>query len=408
MILLKLAVRNTFRNLRRTLITMAAISLGLALMITSNNLTFGSYQTMISTGISVMAGHVVVQGEGWQEERDSRMVVHDAAAHAQTLTQTFPDAVIVQRSMLQGLLMSPVSSVGVMLTAVDPTVEPKVSDWQDKLIEGEYLTDDRGILLGSLLAESLQVKLGDKVVLMAQGEGETSSRLFRVRGLIQTGAKNIDGFIGIITLPAAQEVLALPDAVNQISVHLDNPDDTAAATDAARAALAGVSDIEVLAWPEALPELYSMIQLDRASNNTIMAIIGLIVALGVLNTVLMSVMERIREFGVMLAVGTSPGRLVTIIMLEGLVLGVTSISLGIGLGMLASWPLIVHGIDYSEMMGESMTTAGVTLSAVVHAELDWERLIIYSLTGLVLVILTAAWPAWRASRLRPVESMRHV
>ncbi|MFT5682772.1 MAG: ABC-type lipoprotein release transport system permease subunit [Myxococcota bacterium] len=406
--LLKLAIRNTFRNLRRTLITMAAISFGLALMIVSNNLTFGSYQAMISTGISTMAGHVVVQGEGWQAERDSRLVVQNATATAATLTAAFPDATIVRRSVLQGLLMSPVNSVGVMLTAIDPAIEPQVSDWQDKVVEGEYLTDDRGILIGSLLAESLQVGLGDKVVLMAQGEGETSSRLFRVRGLIHTGAKNIDGFIGIITLPAAQEVLALPDAVNQISIHLNNPDDTAQATALAKSALSGVSDIEVLAWPEALPEMHSMIQIDRASNNTIMAIIGLIVALGVLNTVLMSVMERIREFGVMLAVGTSPRRLVTIIMLEGLVLGVVSIALGIGIGMLASWPLIVHGIDYSEMMGEAMTTGGVTLSAVVHAAPDWERLIIYSVIGLVLVVLTAIYPAWRASRLKPVESMRHI
>lgn len=406
--LLKLAFRNVFRNLRRTLITMTAIALGLALMILSNNLTFGSYQAMITTGISTMAGHVVVQGEGWQADREMTQVVHEASTHAAALQQTFPDATIVQRSFVTGLLMSPTSSVGVAMTAIDPAVETKVSDWQDKVVEGEFLSDDRGILLGTILADSLQVELGDKVVLMAQGEGDTSSRLFRVRGLVQTGSKNVDGFFAMVTLPAAQEVLSLPDAVNQISIHLDDPDSAADATAQAQAALAEVSDIEVLSWEGALPEIYNLIQIDRASNNTILAIIGFIVALGVLNTVLMSVMERIREFGVMLAVGTSPRRLVTIIMLEGLVLGVVSIALGIALGMLASWPLIVHGIDYSAMMGESFETGGITLSAVIHAAPDWERLIIYSTTGLVLVVLTAVYPAWRASRLKPVESMRHV
>ena len=101
--LLKLAIRNTFRNLRRTLITMAAISLGLALMIVSNNLTYGSYQAMITTGISTMAGHVVVQHPQWQEERDPRMVVDNAAARTEALSQAFPEATVVQRSFLQGL-----------------------------------------------------------------------------------------------------------------------------------------------------------------------------------------------------------------------------------------------------------------------------------------------------------------
>lgn len=406
MILLKLALRNIFRNLRRTLITVAAIAGGLALMITSNNLAFGSYSAMIRAGVSAMAGHVVVQAKGWQEERDLDLVVPQAAARAAELRALRPDAVVVPRMFFPGLLSSPQNSIGIMLTAIDPTLEPLVSDWQDKLAEGEFLSDDRGILLGAGLAESLQVETGGKVVLMSQGDEDVSSRLFRVRGLIKTGGKDIDGFFAMITVPAAQALLGTPDAVHQLSVHLPDPDDTPQAV--AQIAEKMPADLEVLGWKDALPELYQMIQLDRQSSNTMMGIIGFIVALGVLNTVLMSVMERMREFGVMLAIGTSPRFLVRLILLEGAVLGVISVAVGVMLGMLASWPLIVNGLDYSKMMGEGFETAGVTINSVVYAMVDWERLIIFSVCGVVMALLAAIYPAWKVAHLHPIESMRHV
>ena len=412
-LLLKLAFRNIFRNTRRTLITIAAISLGLSLMIVSNNLSFGVYQDMIRAGISTMAGHVVIQAEGWQQSRESDQVVTQAAARRAVLEAAFPEAVVLPRAFFQGLLTSPQNAVGVTLTAIDPGREIAVSDWHKKLVEGEFLAPDddgRGVILGVVLADSLQVKVGDKVVLMTQGQEEVSSHLLRVRGLMQTGSKDMDGFMAMVAMPAAQAALEQPDTAHQLSLHLPDPEDYPAATARAEAALAAAGlggGVEVLGWPQALPEVTEMIRMDRGSNNAILAIIGFIVALGVLNTVLMSVMERIREFGVMLAVGTSPRRLVSLIVLEGFLLGLLAVSLGVALGMLLSWPLITSGLDYSAMMGDSMSTAGVTIDSVVHAAVDWERLIIFSVSGLIMTVLSTLYPALKAARLQPVESMRH-
>ena len=137
----KLAARNVWRNRRRSLITMAAISLGLAMMIWGRNLNAGSYDEMVSVGVSQMAGHVVVQYPGWQEERDKDQLVPAASSVSAKLQDEFPDATVVSRAFLSGLLTSPNNSVGIGLNAVQPSGETLVADWEDKLTSGAWLED---------------------------------------------------------------------------------------------------------------------------------------------------------------------------------------------------------------------------------------------------------------------------
>lgn len=406
----KLAFRNLARNKRRTLITLAAISGGLALFIWSITLATGSYRQMIRTGVSTLAGTVVVQGEGYQEEQDAEIGVPEADRVAETLAGLYPDGTVVRRSFVSGLLSSPGNSVGVAATAIDPAVEPAVSDWHEKVIEGEYLSPDdtRGVLIGRSMAETLGVEVGDKLVMMAQGAEEVNSRLFRVRGIFSTGSAEMDGFLALIHLDAARELLEQPGAATQVSLHLDDIERAPEARAAAAEALGGQA-LEVLTWDEALPELYMMIRRDRETNDVMMAFIGLIAAFGVLNTVLMSVMERIREFGVLLALGMPPKRLSRMVLLEGTLLGALGVSLGLGLGLLASWPLVVYGIDFSSLMGmEQMDMGGVAISAKIKGAIDLPRSIGYCVAGTVMTALASVYPAYRASTLQPVEAMNHV
>ena len=165
--------------------------------------------------------------------------------------------------------------------------------------------------------------------------------------------------------------------------------------------------LEVLPWQDALPELYQFILMDRGSNNAMMAVIGFIVALGVVNTILMSVLERTREFGVMLAIGVSPSRVARLILLESALLGVVSVTIGAALGALMTWPLIEYGLDVSAAMGDQMQAAGVSVSSIFRAAWDWPAMITYCSAALILSALAGAWPAWRAAHLRPVDAMRH-
>jgi ABC-type lipoprotein release transport system permease subunit len=406
--ILKLASRNVWRNRRRSLITMTAIAGGLALMIWGRNLNSGSYDEMVKVGVSQMAGHVVVQYPGWQEDRDKDQLVPAASTVAATLEQAFPDATVISRSFLSGLLTSPNNSVGIGLNAVQPTGEARVAGWADKITEGEWLKDGdtRGIVIGTGVAETLQVGLNDKVVFMTQGADEVTSRLFRVRGLVRTGSKELDGFFAIATLEAAQELVEQPDAAHQVSVHLSDPKRSEEAAIKAASLFKG-QDLQVLNWMEAIPEIYQLIKMDQKYNFLFMFIIGVIVAVGVANTVLMAVMERIREFGVLLAVGMSPRRLAALVVVEGMVLGVLSVALGVVLGSVLTWPLYKNGWDLTGVMGDSYEISGVAISAVLYAQYDWTSTFLFATGGVVMTVLATLYPAFKAARLEPVEAMNH-
>lgn len=408
MLLLKLALRNLLRHRLRTGITTFAILSGLGFMIMSLNLNDGVYSQMTRAGISQMAGHVVVQGRGYQANPDVKIAVDGATEVAARLGAALPEAVIVPRVVMQGLVTSPQSSNGVGLTGIDPTLEPKVSNWHTKVVEGSFIESDRDILLGRALAENLDVKLGDKVVVMAQGEGEVASRLFRVKGLLSVGTDDIDAFLAMVHIDAARELLARPDAATQVTAHIPDPEQTEDATARARAALPD-SGVEVLSWKEALPEVYQYIQMDANTNHVFMGIIGLIVALGVLNTVLMSVLERVREFGIMMALGLTPSQIARLILLEGLLLGLVATALGVAAGLAMTWPLATHGLDYAAFTGESgLEVSGMSVDSLMKANYAWDKTAAYAIASLLMTVLASVYPAIKASKLRPVDAMRHV
>lgn len=407
--LLKMALLNLGRNLRRTLITVTAISGGLSLMVFNDALSNGMYGELIGIGVSTMAGHVVVQAEGYQRDPEMQSLVTDAGRVDDVLQDSFPGERVVARMLVQGLLQSPRNAVGVVVNGVMPDREPQVSDWAEKVVLGDWLSgDDREILVGEGLAAALEVEPGDKIVLMAQGKEEVTSRMFRVRGLLRTGSADIDGSLAIAPLAALAGLLEAPGAAHQVSVHLADPRDTAAATARARAALADRPDLEVLSWQEALPDLTNFVIQDRNSARVFMLVIGLIVAMGVLNTVLMSVMERVRELGVMLALGVKPARVAGLILLEGAILGLLAAVLGVGLGLLMVWPAAVHGIDFSALMGQTVEVSGVSMASRVFPKADPWALFVFALFAWIFTILSAIWPAVHAARLCPVDAMRHI
>ena len=411
--LFRLAFRNLWRNPRRTGITLAAVVVGLGIMILMITLQSGQYRDMIRAAVGSQAGHVVVQAEGYQEDKDAELVVTDVAAIEARLAEAFPDATVASRIRLGGLLTSTTGSVGGAVMGVQPEAEARVQDLpREQIVEGEWLADDddRGIVLGAKMAETLGVELGDKVVYMGQhGDAEEmASRMFRVRGLFRTGADPIDGFLAYTHLSATQELLGQEDVAHMVTLHLAHPDEAGPAAETAAGLLGEREGLDVLPWREALPELYGLIEIDRVSGDVMLAILGLIVAMGVLNTVLMSALERTREFGVMLAVGMKPRRLAALVLAEGTVLGVIGAGLGLGFGLLISWPLVVYGIDYSAFMGaETFESAGIAISTLMKGQINPVRTGWYVVMAVVFTTLAAVYPAVYVSRLEPVDAMHH-
>ena len=168
----------------------------------------------------------------------------------------------------------------------------------------------------------------------------------------------------------------------------------------------GAPGRDVLDWPEALPELVHFIRIDRVSGDAFMTVMGLIVAMGVLNTVLMSVLERTKEFGVLLSIGMRPGRLAGLVLLESMVLGVLGSLVGTVFGGLLVAYLVAYGIDYSAYLGESLEMEGLVLSTHMMGAWDPDRMFMYVVATVVVTILAGMYPAYHLSRLEPVEALR--
>ncbi len=407
LILVKLALRNLHRNLRRTLITTAAIALGLSMLMFSSAGTDGICNNMIATGTGSQAGHVVLRGPQ-DLELELQPVLEDAPALTATLAETLPDATITQRVFIDGLIASTTGTMGVGIGAVLPGVEATVNKVDDRIVEGEYLDDDpRGIVLGSTLAESLDVGLGDKVVLMAQGADGIESRMFRVKGTFTMGIDQIDGFYGQVTLPAAQEMMGLGQGVHQIAAHLDSARDTARATEDLRAALPVRDELEVLSWQQALPQLAEYVAAEKAEIYVVYAVIFFMVGLGIVNTVLMSVLERMRELGVMMALGTTPRKLAALVLTESALLGIFASAVGVALGLAIVVPLGSAGLDLTALTGGTMEVAGLPLDFTIYPDMDPAKLAIYVVGVWLLTVMSAVYPAYKAATLEPVKCLQH-
>jgi len=402
--LLRMAFRNLFRNKRRTLITMTAIAVGMALINVTITIQHGSYTDLINRGVSSIAGHVVVRSPGFLDDPELR--VTDSAAHAKRLASVAPDAVVQRRIMLGGLLSSTSGSAAVQSVAVEPEISRDIGSMYDEMVSGDWLETDRDIIIGARLAETLDVKEGDKLVFMGQSGGEMTSRLFRLKGVFKTGAADVDGFMVVMPFAAGQEILGGNDLATMVTLHLDDAAAWPAAVDAAQTAFDG-TDVDVLSWKGALPDVDAFITADRSIGQGMLFALFIIVSMGVFNTFLMSVLERTREFGVLQSIGMKPNQIAKLVLVEGALLGFFGVCMGSLLGVGLSYPIVVSGLDFSESMGEGMSNAGVVMSTIVYGAWDIPRMVVFAFACFVVTFLAAIWPAWKVSRLEPVKALRN-
>ncbi|MCA9622436.1 MAG: ABC transporter permease [Myxococcales bacterium] len=421
MISLLIAYRSFIRQRRRSILSAAAISLSLALMLVFVGFADDGHTRMAEIGIRLGAGHVLVQGSGYQERQTLDLVVPDPAEVVATarLLPHVTDAVVRVNS--GGLLQAGELSSAVLVSGVDPHLEPQVSTVAsaDHRVSGDYLRARQDmpftqgpadIYLGADLADRLEVGLGDRVVLTVspRGTAEPSSAAFRVRGTFRTGLRELDGGAAQIPLGEAQRLFDLGQSATQVAVMVDELDRSDATAAALAASLGPHSGLEVLGWKVALRELYEAIVLDDLSMYLMMAIVFVVVAIGIFNTVLMSVAERTRELGVMMAIGTSKGQLFGIVLAEAAVLAVVAAAIGVGLGLMGHGYIATHGIDVGALAGGNYELAGITIGGKLYSRLSVGVVVRWTLVVIGLVIASATYPAWRASRLEPVEAMRHV
>ncbi len=402
-----LAFRNIRSNVRRSIISILAIAVGLAVLIFSGTLRVGQYDTLVHSGVSQLAGHVVIQQQGFQENKEPTFILQDARTIREQMQSTFPDATITTRTYMGGLLSSTSNPTFITITGVDPEAEAIVSDMPNKVIEGEWLSDNpKDILIGRNTAEMLKVELGDKLVFTISANGEMNANLFRVKGIFSTGSDEIDAFTGFVHYKATEELLGSEHAAHQVAVHLVDVFDTDDAVVTTKALLTD-PNLDILSWKEALPDIINMIEVDKIANLLINFVLFSIVALGIVNTMLMSVLERLNQFGVLMSIGVKLKDLIRMIIYEGVILGIIGSLLGIVLGIVISYPLVEYGLDLSNRVGDGIQIGGTVNSAVLYGKYSTSLMIFYALFALMFSIIATLYPAYKLSKLNPIEAMRH-
>lgn len=407
-----LAWRNLWRHKRRTLITASSIAFGVLLAVTFTGAADYFYTRMIDAGANMGMGHVTLAAPDFNRAPSSKKFLSDADRLMRQSRQLDAVNKVAPRIQSQAMFASARKSVGGLFIAVDPTLgKDNKNVFLQALIEGDLIAegDERSIVLGSELAKKLGVELGKKVIYTTTDKnGDIVSDIGRVSGIFKTGADELDGALAILPLKKAQQLLGYQsDEVNMIALTLKDQRHSVEMQQRLQA-MAAFDKAEILTWQQTQPDLAGMIAVDKSSNYISQLLIALLVAAGILNTMLMSVLERVREFGVMVALGMSPGRLFGMVMLESFWLAWLGLIIGTVVTIPWYWFMYTTGIDLSGAYGEGFSFGGVLMDTTFKLRLFADSII--AILGVLfgLAMLASAYPAWRAGHVPAVDSLKTI
>lgn len=408
--LLKMAWRNLWRSKRRTLITLGSVAFGVWLAVTFIGIGENSYSGMLETGARMGAGHVTIQPKGYQDAPGLDRSIPDGERIRAAIAAEPDVERAVARIAAQSMFATARRSVGGALFGVDPRYESGADNvFLDAIVEGTAFEtpDAKQILIGRGMANKLGVGLKKRVVYTLVDEhGELVSDVARVVGIFDTGVIEVDSGVALLPIDTVRKLLGYGEGeATMVSVFLEDHREA----DAARAKLATsyeAGDREVLTWKSTQPELAGVIAMDRTMNYIFQILIGLLIAAGVFNTLLMSVLERRREFGVMMAIGTRPRELFELVVAESVLVGLGGLVAGGLLTIPWYWFMNTHGIDMSAIQGSQTSVNGVLVDPIMRLLLYPSSMVAILCGVLVLTVLAGLYPAWQAGRVPPVESLK--
>ncbi|HUT63096.1 MAG TPA: FtsX-like permease family protein [Anaerolineae bacterium] len=409
MLWIKMGWRNLWRNRRRSLIELTSIAGSIFLAVFMNNLAVGSYAQMINDGVRMGSGHIGVYRTQYLELRKTELTM-DTSTIVPALEHETGVAAVYPRLYVPGLVRSSRDSRSSVVLGIDidrekssnPIIDPK------NISAGELpkVDDPRGALMGQVLAEELDLDVGKKFVVMTQGaDGKIISHLFKITGLIHTNARMIDARMVVVPRQVLGEVIGKNDCAHEIAVMLQNHKMINQMLPRIHAVVQRVPDTAVYHWEEAMPEMADAIKMDHIGLLIIVGFMYLIVGIGTINTLLMSVMERTREFGVIRAIGLGRNHIRKIVFSEAFVLSITGVAAGIMLSIIAGLYTYHKGIDYSFMIKDK-GFAGTLIEPVMYSGWDWTTTAIIA-AGMILIAVTASlYPAHYILKIRPSDAMR--
>jgi ABC-type lipoprotein release transport system permease subunit len=408
-----MAWRNLWRNRRRTLLTLSSIAFGTMLAVLFTGIGDSNWRQMIALAARLGGGHVTLQHPEYLDTPTLSRTVRGVDRLVEVALRDSDVERAVARITGQMMLATATQSYGAGFIAYDPEAEDESTlSILEALAGGEHFSSPRdpGIVLGQRLSDNLKAGLGRKVVYtLTDKKGEIVQGVARVSGIIRTGSPSVDSGLCLLPIDSFREVLGYaPEEATQVGLFLR--DQRRAPDVAARLGDGATPGVSALTWKQTQPDLAGFIAMKVAGARFMEVIIMILVAAGIFNTLFVSVMERLREFGIMTAIGFSPASLFGLVMFESFWLGVTGL---LGAVLVTAGPyyyMATRGIDISAMIGEggSNEIAGVALTTMMHAEIYPENVIVIGLAALLATLLSGVYPAWHAGRVVPVETIRLV
>lgn len=400
---LQIAWRNIWRNPRRTLIILTAVIIGTWTMLFFGALSRGMGESMLTNSINTMTGHIQIQKDGYRDDPVVENRIEDPTPFLDLLKDSLPPEVKwATRIEVNGVASNARNSDVVTIVGIDPDREPELSIYGNSITQGRKLNweDNHGVFIGKGLLDSMDTKLGRKLVLMTQGaDKDTASRAFKIRGIYRAELEATEKRYVFITLPAARKLLGIEDGITSACIRLPEREQVEPMAEALRPLLP--EGLTLLTWEDMLPLLTGYLSMFDSFVFLWYLVVFVAMGFGIVNTTLMAVLERTREFGLLKALGMKPVWIVRGVLTECLILLLVGLAAGNLFG-LATIQALSGGIDLS-FMAQGSEYFG--MSHLIFPKLVMQDVTTANSVILILGLLVCLYPALKAGRITPVEAM---
>lgn len=403
--MLKIAFRNIFRQKRRSVLTALSMFGGFVLAAFFIGWSDGTYSNIINMFTRNQSGHIQIH----QKDYLDRPSLYKTVDHLPAIEKMIQDIKQVDswapRLYSAGLASAGDKTAAVRIIGIDPAKEIQTTRFHKKVIQGKVFAHDAAnqAIIGKGLAKLLHTKVGDEVIIVSQGaDGSIANDRYSVTGILDSGDELGDRMAFYLPMPAAWELLVMEGRVHEIAVTVHSLGDVQPVNEKISAALKDLDkNLASEPWQIFARSFYMAMKADKEGMYIMLVVIVLVVAVGVLNTVLMSVLERRREYGVLKAVGTRPGQIVKMVLTEVNILGIICIALGTVAGLFINYLASVYGYT----LPEPITYGGMQFQTML-AEVNARSFIIPAVTVLAVATLVSIIPALKAAKTDPARSMR--
>ncbi len=410
LLIIRIAWRSIWRSKRRTLISIFSIVLGTGLPTFTVCLGWGFYNGLIDDVARLMAGHVTYEHIEYRNSPSNDLWVDDMLVINGALNNSDDVVSTKQMVILQGVAHTAKGAVGVSLMGIEPSKEISISFLPDSIVEGQYLSqgDGQWAIIGNKLAERLNIKVGKKFVFTTNDiNGQLVEDLFRVKGIFKTGSNTFDSYVIQSDIDFARMVSGLDsNAASQLGIIIKNPDEHMKILEEWQGTLAKNNGV-FLSWKQIMPDIATYIYMDRGSLVIIMIMLVILLQFTMFSTILMSALERKREFASLLAIGTNHSELNFQIFFETLIFGLIACPIGslLGVGAL-KW---VEGYDISKLFEanpEDISIGGFAMDPIIAPFFSTSLILQISIIIFLLIMILGILPMFLVSKISIVDELR--